>query len=270
MEYITKDSEPENVVSILGEFGVALIKNFIPKKKVIELLEESSNATSNYRNYKNPFGDCARFSLNPISENLSISRDLEKGKNLKVLPEEFHGTRSLFNLPFFKEIILSYLGNNAGFMEVVVFTKDHIPDKNTVYGLLHFDRRHQLKFMIYLNDVSKENGAFCCIPKSHIVGKELYYKGWAKTLKVESNNESSIDSLAINTSEDSPTYKLIPCVYEGQTKLKHIDLINDRKYIEGKAGDLVIFDTHLLHLGGFVANGKERLTLKGHTFAYVE
>jgi hypothetical protein len=268
-EFFTRNKDISVLSNLLKEYGVVKVESYLTKREIKKLLKETQTAISNFKNYKNPYGNCARFSLEKIASELSISRDLFEGEHLDILPNEFVLTRQLLERKFFAELIGEYIGVNAGFMEVIVFTQDCISDVNAVYGLLHFDRRHQLKFIFYLNDVDGENGAFGCIPGSHKYGEYLYYKAWAKILNLEPSQKSEIDKRALNVAEDEPLYKKIPCI------LEHVDLKGEGQpnfekiFVEGVAGSLVIFDTHLLHFGGKVFQGKERWTIKGHTFAFV-
>lgn len=251
----------------LSEYGVARIEGFLSPLELAPLQSEARRATVAFANYQNPYGPCARFSLNPLPPKLSRSRELLNGEHLQVLPDEFTHSRRTLDRPFFHEAIQHFFSGRCGFMEVVAFTRDYVPDRKAVYGQLHFDRRHQLKFIIYLNDVYAENGAFACIPASHTLGRDLFYDGWSSLLGLESATTEIVDAAAEAVAEDSPTYRLLPCVVEGQTTLGPFDLSRDRFSVEGAAGTLVAFDTHLLHCGGFVlAEGKERWTLKGHTF----
>jgi hypothetical protein len=276
LEYMTaiKDftvdkAETKTVSKLLNAYGVVKIESYLTAVETEKLLGETKTAISNFKNYKNPYGNCARFSLEKLSGELSVSRDLFEGEHLSPLPGEFGLTSEILEREFFSELIKEYIGENAGFMEVVVFTQDYIADVKAIYGLLHFDRRHQLKFIFYLNDVDKENGAFGCIPGSHKYGEDLYYKAWGKILNLEPSQKKEIDKKALSVSEDEPRYKKIPCV------LENIDFKDEgypnfeKQFVEGAAGSMIIFDTHLLHFGGRVNEGKERWTIKGHTFAYV-
>ncbi len=257
------------ISKLLDKYGVARIENYLTVSEVTDLLNETRYAVSELANYKNPYGECTRFSFQEITAELSKSRDLLTGEHLSILPKDFIQTRNVIGRMFFKKLSKAYIGANAGFMEVIVFTRDYIPDKKAVYGLLHFDRRHQLKFIFYLNDVDGNNGAFGCIPGSHKFGEDLYYKAWADVLKMNPFQKSAIDKEALNISEDESRYKRIPCILERKNLDENGDFNSKRIFVEGGAGSLVIFDTHLFHFGGKVNPGKERWTLKGHTFAYV-
>jgi hypothetical protein len=155
-------------------------------------------------------------------------------------------------------------------MEVVAFTRDCNPDPRAVYGKLHYDRRHQLKFIVYLNDVDETNGAFGCIPASHGLGRTLFHKGWRQVLNLKTDDPAEIEEAAAEVPEDRPEYRLVPCVLENMSTIGDFIPQRDRLSIDGPAGTLVAFDTHLLHYGGMVATSKERWTLKGHTFAIAD
>jgi hypothetical protein len=88
-------------------------------------------------------------------------------------------------------------------------------------------------------------------------------------LGLRTNSDSEIEEAAAATPEDQAEYHLVRCVVErmnssGQVVPKK----NNKLDVDGSAGTLVAFDSHLLHYGGFVTGPrKERWTLKGHTFA---
>jgi ectoine hydroxylase-related dioxygenase (phytanoyl-CoA dioxygenase family) len=190
------------------------------------------------------------------------------GQYLEPLPPYFEQSRSAIAGDFSRSLCSTYLGSQGGFMEVVAFTRDWIPDPHAVYGKLHYDRRHQLKLILYLNDVDESNGAFGCIPASHKLGRDLFLDGWRRTLQLETTNALEIESAAAATEEDRPEYRLVPCVLANDAPIGAFVPGRDKLAIAGMAGTLIIFDTHLLHYGGFVTTpNKERWTLKGHTFA---
>ncbi len=252
----------------LQSYGVARILEFVSPEVIDSLRHEAMIATSEFANYLNPYGPCSRFSLTPLPDNLSVSRDLVNGKHLSPLPQQFQSSRAVIEGELLRKITETYLGSSSGFMEVVAFARDHIPDHQAVYGKLHFDRRHQLKFIIYLNNADEENGAFGCIPGSHRLGRELYYRAWRQTLRLRTDDPLEIERAAFAVSEDEPVYRLVPCIFENEPKIGPYEPKRDRLTISGAAGTLVAFDTHLLHYGGFVKQaGGERWTLKGHSFA---
>jgi hypothetical protein len=169
---------------------------------------------------------------------------------------------------YFRGAVDEFFHGASGFMEVVAFTRDHVPDTKAVYGYLHFDRRHQLKFVLYLNDVDATNGAFGCIPDSHLVGRDLFYRAWRRVLGLDGVDANHVDAAAQAVAEDSAEYRQVPCILAGRRAIGPFAVDRDEMAISGAAGTLVVFDSHILHFGGFVSHAaKERWTLKGHTFA---
>jgi hypothetical protein len=252
----------------LRKEGVVRVPNFIDSEDVTSLLEEAKIAVTS-ANYRHAYGDCCRYSLDEISRHLSLSRELISGRHLDKLPVSFKSSRAILGSHLFQRVIREYLGPQAGFMEVIAFTKDYIPDSHAVYGKLHYDRRHQLKVIVYLNDVDEYNGAFSCIPGSHVLGERLFVDAWRKVLGLADDAQADeIKYQAARVPEDLPVYRTLPCVFDNHSLIG--DFLPDRDCVSlsGQAGTLVIFDTHLLHRGGFVQRvGQERWTLKGHTFA---
>jgi ectoine hydroxylase-related dioxygenase (phytanoyl-CoA dioxygenase family) len=139
------------------------------------------------------------------------------------------------------EICKQYMGKEPNLNNDVFITHDHISDKGLARnGYLHFDRIYTFKFFIYLTDVDDDCGPFSIIPKTHIKGKEL-------RLKTTGNNyESKKNRIFLDYPE------------LGYAESDIIPII-------GEAGDMMIFDTDLFHMGGVTKNNKERLIIRGHT-----
>jgi len=259
---------PEELCRTLRIFGVARIPNFLTSLEIREILDEAKLATAKFANYRNPYGPCSRFSLRQLPTKLARSRDLVLGDSLSPLPAEFPRSRQVTGSEFFQVTTRSYLGRGCGFMEVVSFTKDCTPDESAMYGKLHFDRRHQLKFILYLNDVDQSNGAFGCIPSSHRAGRRLFHSRWRESLGLREADDAEVEAAAAGVAEDDAEYSSVRCVIESRTAGSAT--ARRRLSVDGKAGTLVAFDTHLLHYGGFVTRPNDaRWTLKGHTFAHV-
>jgi hypothetical protein len=269
LENVTCSSPtPDDLCQKLRTFGVVRVPGFLTAAEMRLVFEEVRQATSTLANYRNPYGPCARFTLRKLPPHLARSRDLVKGDTLQQLPLQFKHSRRVIGSEMFRQTTRSYLGPGCGFMEVVAFTRDCTPDSTAVYGKLHFDRRHQLKFILYLNDVDQSNGAFGCIPGSHNAGRKLFRSKWRQVLGLRTNNEAEIEEAAAAIPEDQPEYHLVSCVMERMSSTGDAIPRKHKLNVEGSAGTLVAFDTHLLHYGGFVTGPeKERWTLKGHTFA---
>jgi len=106
-------------------------------------------------------------------------------------------------------------------------------------GFLHFDRIYTFKFFIYLTDVDEDCGPFSVVPKSHVKGKQL--RSQTRGEYEELKNRILLDYPDLGYTSD----EVVP--------------------ILGNAGDLIIFDTDLFHLGGVVKENNKRLIIRGHT-----
>src|ERR1700755_28567 len=203
----------------LMSFGVARVPSFLTAAETRLVFEEAKIATSTLANYRNPYGPCSRSTLHKLPPHLARSRDLIEGDTLPQLPSQFRHSRQVIGSELFRRTTASYLGPGCGFMEVVAFTRDYIPDPTAVYGKLHYDRRHQLKFILYLNDVDQSNGAFGCIPGSHNSGRKLFLSRWRQVLRLRTNSDSEIEEAAAATPEDQPEYHLVPCIVERMSSM---------------------------------------------------
>jgi len=98
------------------------------------------------------------------------------------------------------------------------------------------------KLFYYVLDTNASNGAFSCVPESHIKGESLRCREWAASNDyAEIGNRLAIDHPDLGYDEDSA----IP--------------------IEGPAGTLMIFTTDIFHKGGIVEDNKERLIIRSHS-----
>jgi hypothetical protein len=101
----------------------------------------------------------------------------------------------------------------------------------------HFDKRHTLKFFLYLNDVSAHNGALAVEPCSHKKNRILRQK----------------------LIKDKIPYPEWPSIFK---------LSKEIIPIEAEAGSLIIFDTDTTHNAGQVEEGKTRKIIRSHCRAH--
>ncbi len=140
----------------------------------------------------------------------------------------------VFSSDFFKEVADAYLLEEFDFNKEIFLVED-ISTSEHVAQQLHYDIARTLKFFIYLEDTTVENGAFCCVPGS---------QKW--TSKMRENH----------------SYEILPGNREFTRKLT--DEFGEAIPIEGKAGTLIIFDTDVFHKAGKVSKGRRRV-MRGHT-----
>ena len=240
-----KSNEVQHILDSIKEFGFIRICEFVDLDR-LEVLQKEFEYGLSFNNYKYGYGKMARFDK---------------------LDKKLSSIKKFFDEPFFKAIIQEFWSEFPEITNEYSFVHDYKYDDTTIYGHLHFDRRHQLKFMLYLTDVHTINyGAFSAIPKSNYLGKRLYEGSWKKALNIETANYDEIDRLARLVPDDDYRYRAIPLlVTENDLNLNKCSL---HKVIPltGEAGTLIIFDTHVLHRGGVVQENFERKVLRLHSF----
>ena len=208
-------SSEAKTIDILKKFGVAIIPGFYQAEATCNLNSEFDRILEN----KEPWVKKMDYS------NGSAVSVWKKDLEAAVYPE----THNTFSAPFMERITKAYLGekvrSNIGiyFVKDVVGTKHHAND-------LHFDVERSLKFFIYLNDTTAENGAFFCAPSTNLRAAEMRKK-WGD--KVSYDNRELSRDLPVKEEEVIP--------------------------IEGEAGSLIIFDTDVFHRAGFVHKGERRV-----------
>lgn len=117
-------------------------------------------------------------------------------------------------------------------LNIDVFQTLDTPNSKHIAQEPHFDRIPTLKFMLYINDISIDNGAFELSVSTH---------HWVKrTFPLP------------RPSYDNPEYLK-------KTRELPKPIIDNLKPIEGKAGTLIIFHTDTIHNQGIVNNGECRI-----------
>ena len=113
-----------------------------------------------------------------------------------------------------------------------VFATLDKPESNHIAQDPHFDRTPNLKFLLYLNDMTSDNGAFKLSPGSH---------NWVKK-SFPTPRPPFVSNSFLKATREIPFIildKLVP--------------------INGKAGTLIIFDTDTIHHQGLVSKGESKI-----------
>lgn len=182
--------------------------------------------------------------------------------DLKHLPSDSF-QKSIFSKRWMKELFLAYNNNiSKGFFSSIYSTHDYKFDGSIGRnGFLHFDRNASLKFFLYLNDVTKENGAFYIQPGSNKLGKKLREKAWGKLIPTPNDNFIK----KIFQKFFGKTFNQV----KNRIEIDYPELYDSSKLIpvEGKAGTLIVFDSDIFHLGGLIEKkGLVRLVLRMHSY----
>ena len=166
------------------------------------------------------------------------------GKALKFFRPPLPVMSDVFSSSEMSAVAYDYMGEHYLNYDIFI-THDWKHDNGLARnGYLHFDRRFTFKFLVYLSDVDENCGPFSIVPRSHLKGKELREKMGGDEYE-DKKNRIFLDYPELGYTEED----IVP--------------------ILGKAGDLIVFETDIFHLGGLVEEGRERLLIRGHSRAEV-
>lgn len=160
-------------------------------------------------------------------------RDYGKGTGRLVttagITEEYTQTKKAFSNPAMKELLLRIApGTSAECNEKIWVVRDVVGTTHLAQDL-HFDVARTLKFFLYLTDTDEGNGAFACLPGSP-----------ALTQTIRTRHGSDIN-------------------YENRHLSRVPEQTAHAVSVEGKGGDLIVFDTDTLHMAGHCATGERRV-----------
>jgi ectoine hydroxylase-related dioxygenase (phytanoyl-CoA dioxygenase family) len=176
------------------------------------------------------------------NEGYLVSRSYDKGAaalvELSQVPTEMIISK-VFKKSFYQELLHEYWPQQDLVSNHKIFVVKDVPGTKHIAQDLHFDVARTLKFFIYLTDTNEKNAAFKCVPGSH---------KWV----MENRRKKYKDKIS----------------YENR-HLSRVPEFNDRAVsMNGKAGDLIIFDTDTLHCAGQCSEG-ERWVMRGQSEDYV-
>lgn len=240
---LTINSKIDEMKFLLNSEGIFIVDKFLSPTKITELKKE---VLSYHSKKGKPY---------PFGTTYAINNPKELGnKNLQKI---------VFSKSWMKELFYSYNnGVTKGYFDSIYSTHDFKFDGSTGRnGYLHFDRNASLKYFLYLNDVTKENGAFFIQPNSRKLGKKLRHKAWGNL--IPKPNDSFFKKIIIKLF--GKPFKDI----KNRIELDHPELYDESKLIpvEGKAGTLIVFDSDLFHQGGKInKKGAERIVIRMHNY----
>ncbi|HTL80351.1 MAG TPA: phytanoyl-CoA dioxygenase family protein [Bacteroidia bacterium] len=209
------------VRNTLDKSGVLLVPGFLDNSSLNKLVGEFRLVLSHSGN---------EF-IKPIEYSQGVGRKVNREKiDRNVLPE----TAACFGATWMEKLTREYLRGDIVLNHDIYFVKDVVGSRHHANDL-HFDVSRAFKFFVYLNDTTAKNGAFACVPGSHLTAQEIRKKYGA-----EINFENR------NLTRELPFTE------------------KDAVAIEGKAGSLIIFDTDVFHRAGNVSEG-ERWVMRGHS-----
>lgn len=223
------DASCDQIVSTIGESGLAIFPEFLSKPDLDALNTEFDRALD-------PDPDYGRIHVQAEDGIIScLQRE-------KLPTSKYPLIGTLFGSDWMRDIADRFYGEFYGRPDNSLNSNIFV---NKNYGvaeavqkmpyLPHFDQLQTLKFFIYLDDTFTENGAMGVDLESH-----------------KKNRQTRDAELAC-----SGDY----------TKIKTHQENARMEPVEGKAGTLFIFDTDVTHCAGHVQLGKTRRIIRGHTRA---
>lgn len=177
-----------------------------------------------------------------LEDNVDYGSKYTSGKFLRIdkTRNEYPLMSNLFDSGIFNPLPRSY-GCQYPHFQTFVSYEYKMPDELPRNSRLHFDPYNAFKFLIYLTDTTKENGAFCCFRGSREDGEAARKSIPLQVAVKDGYLASSHESLKKYTEEEP-------------------------EYIEGKRGTILIIDTDIIHAGGILLKeGVERLVINHHS-----
>ncbi len=170
-----------------------------------------------------------------------VPRDYDKGDaalvELSQMPTEMI-TSKVFKKSFYQQLLQEYWPEQDLVTNHKIFVVKDVPGTKHIAQDLHFDVARTLKFFLYLTDTDEKNAAFKCVPGSHKWVMDKRRKKYKDKISYENRH------------------------------LSRVPEFNDQAIsMNGKAGDLIIFDTDTLHCAGQCSDG-ERWVMRGQSEDY--
>jgi hypothetical protein len=226
-------------LAALYRSGFVIVPVCAPEGLLGLLQEELDTAVATLPPYDYPFGEQRRLA----SAELTDDR-----------PSVFAATAALMLDGPIAEVCQRY--GASGRDDLLVWSREYVRDTGAIYGQPHFDRRHQLKVFLYLDDVSEENGPTHVAPELPSFFHARWLDAWRAALGLEAASDAEVLEQARATNEDSPVYRSVACSVALPRRLF--------TPLAGKAGTVVLFDTSLAHFGGLVRTASTRQTVRRH------
>lgn len=216
--YSENKQDLQAILKIIEAYGVVRIPDFLNREELAPLRKEFDQlceSPDDKSKMKTPYshGTCVRITR----------KDLEASA--------YPATSSIFSSPFMEDLKNLYLSPESTLNEEIFVVKDVVGSQH-VANDMHFDVTPTFKYFIYLEDTTEGNGAFTCIPKSHLETRKLRAQQTITQKNVELTR-------ALPNTGEKPVA------------------------VEGNAGTLIIFTTETFHKAGIVSEG-ERIVMRGH------
>ena len=184
---------PETLAA-LRRSGFAIAPACVPADLLGRLRTELDAAIATLAPYDYPFGEQRRLAASELTDDHRAT---------------FSATAALMLGGPVAEVCRRYGANGRD--DLLVWSREHVRDTGAIYGQPHFDRRHQLKAFLYLDDVGKENGPTHVADELPSFFHGRWLDAWRTVLVLGAASDAEVLEHARATSEDSPAYRSVAC-----------------------------------------------------------
>lgn len=215
---------PEDLATILWQWGVACLPNYIPPDIIKSLNDEFDEI----------------YNIDPREIHV---HDCHNGEMINVLRSTLEGTgrfrniTSIFSSKYITDFEKIYFGWEDDQLSLIneMFEIEINRQSGLSRGTLpHADRVPALKIILYLTDTDQRSGATFAYPGTHMQMRR----------KIQSQLDCDPNPLNL---KNFPVKNALPA----------------RPYIEGPAGTLIVVDTFCIHGGGEIHGDKVRKSIRG-------
>ncbi|MFI6347182.1 phytanoyl-CoA dioxygenase family protein [Streptomyces sp. NPDC050560] len=249
---VDRDSQAlaQEVTKRVEEFGAALVPGWLTGNDLGDLQGEFEAA----------FAAAKGTELAPLTpEGKDISHRYGRtrtGLHLKFnhgdeLKNAMPRSHEVFTQEWMAAAAASYLGLPCTLNRHLILTDDFTPDEEITW--YHFDEVGSLKFLLYLDDVDRDNGPFQAVPGTTRATSRLRESEW---IKHDDFRKIRIDVFNQYSEE------LFHTLY-GQYKSF---LLSRALTFQAPAGSLLVFDTDTIHRAGPLAEGRRRRVIRGSSY----
>ena len=154
-------------MSDVNQHGISIVEDFVSDtKSLIASFDSVFDSIPTSKQYEH-------------SESLKDIGDYKNGKFLRIFPNAYHEYADLvtvYQTSFFRSIASSFYKCPHEFGKQFFLSHEYIVQPTSELprnAYMHMDPYQALKFIIYLTDTTKENGAFRYVPNTVRLGRAL-------------------------------------------------------------------------------------------------